>query len=117
MAPDDSVPGRDILCDLLAQALVQQWVGSGRIGKKLGLGVGLAIGLRSKKIVLKKKKTALAKSHKAHKAVHHKVKHQTVCSHVPVKRCTSIKQCEKVSWQKCVQMPVKNCKQVSNTKC
>ena len=50
-------------------------MGSGTIGKKVDLGVGLAIVLRSKKIALKKKKTALAKSHKAHKAVHHKVKH------------------------------------------
>merc|ERR1712181_207133 len=90
----------------------------GHIGKKLGLGVGLAIGLGSKKIALKKqadaKKKAPLKHHKSHKAVHHKAKHETVCTHVPVKRCTSSKQCEKVPWQKCVQLPVKNCKQVPN---
>merc|ERR1712192_154978 len=93
----------------------------GHIGKKLGLGVGLAIGLGSKKIALKKqadvKKKAPLKHHKSHKAVHHKVKHETVCTHVPVKRCTSSKQCEKVPWQKCVQLPVSSCKQVPNTKC
>ena len=63
--------------------------------QELGLGVRLAIGLGSKKIALKKKKTAPAKSHKARKAVHHKVKHETLCSYVPVKCCTSTKQCKK----------------------
>ena len=55
--------------------------------QELGLGVRLAIGLGSKNIALKKKKTAPAKSLKA---VHHKVEHKTVCSHVPLKRCTCV---------------------------
>ena len=91
-------------------------VAGSHVGKKLGLGVGLAIGLGSKKLALKKKEKVV--HHKSHpKAVHHKVKHETVCNHVPVKRCTSTKQCEKVPWQKCEKLPVKNCKQVPNTKC
>ena len=53
----------------------------------------------------------------AHKAAHHKIEHETVCNHVPVKRCTSSQQCEKVPWEKCENLPVKSCKQVPNTKC
>merc|ERR1712181_185252 len=86
--------------------------------KERSLPLGLGIGLGSKKIALKKQADAKKKAPlKHHKAVHNKVKHETVCTHVPVKRCTSSKQCEKVPWQKCVQLPVKNCKQVPNTKC
>merc|ERR1712055_360789 len=92
----------------------------GHVGKKLGFGAGLAIGLGVKKHALKKNDDSakVYKSHgHAHKAVHHKVEHETVCNHVPVKRCTSSQQCEKVPWQKCEKLPVKNCKQVPNTKC
>merc|ERR1719445_2348971 len=57
-------------------------VAGSHVGKKLGLGVGLAIGLGSKKLALKKKEKVV--HHKSHpKAVHHKVKHETVCNHVP----------------------------------
>merc|ERR1712037_175441 len=83
---------------------------------KLGLGAGLAIGLGAKKHA----HSAHAKTHKshghahksyghAHKAAHHKIEHETVCNHVPVKRCTSIQQCEKVPWEKCENLPVKSC--------
>merc|ERR1719397_1209056 len=90
----------------------------GHIAKKLGFSAGLAIGLGSKKLALKKKAAPKAVHHKSHhKAVHHKSKQETVCNNVPVKRCTSTKQCEKVPWQKCEKLPVKNCKQVPNTKC
>merc|ERR1712037_409257 len=93
------------------------------VGLKLGLGAGLAIGLGAKKHA----HSAHAKTHKshghahkshghAHKAAHHKIAHETVCNHVPVKRCTSSQQCEKVPWEKCENLPVKSCKQVPNTK-
>merc|ERR1712037_913457 len=73
------------------------------LASAVGLKLGLAIGLGAKKHA----HSAHAKTHKSHghahkshghahkshghvhKAAHHKIAHETVCNHVPVKRCTS----------------------------
>merc|ERR1712192_375902 len=90
----------------------------GHIGKKLGLGVGLAIGLGTKEIALKKQADAKKKAPlKHHKAVHNKVKHETVCTHVPVKRCTSSKHCKQVPNTKCWTTPHEVCTMVKDTQC
>merc|ERR1712013_518403 len=46
-----------------------------------------------------------------------KVKQDPVCKQVPVERCTTSKQCDQVSVEKCEKVPVETCNQVPNTKC
>merc|ERR1719342_548294 len=67
---------------------------AGHFAKKLGFKAGLHHALKGKN-----------------------VKQDPVYKQVPVERCTTSKQCDQVSVEKCEKVPVETCNQVPNTKC
>merc|ERR1711885_129402 len=79
---------------------------AGHFAKKLGFKAGLLHALKGKNV-----KQALVKKPQV------KVKQDPVCKQVPVERCTTSKQCEQVSVEKCKKVPHQICEKVPNTKC
>merc|ERR1712013_412502 len=79
---------------------------AGHFAKKLGFKAGLHHALKGKNV-----KQALVKKPQV------KVKQDPVCKQVPVERCTTSKQCDQASVEKCEKVPVETCNQVTNTNC
>merc|ERR1719342_480660 len=79
---------------------------AGHFAKKLGFKAGLHHALKGKNV-----KQALVKKPQV------KVKQDPVCKQVPVERCTTSKQCDQVSVEKCEKVPVETCNVVTNKHC